>query len=104
MSVTVEQFQQYVGTNEDSDFLTGCLTSGATLVANFIGEADVPTEIVDQAVLLAASELFHRRSAPNGVAQFATMDGSSPIRVARDPMVAVYPLLQPFQAGGGFAV
>jgi hypothetical protein len=50
--------------------------------------------------LICASELFHRRSAPNGVAQFASFDGS-PIRVAKDPMNAVYPLLMPYT---GYAV
>jgi len=33
------------------------------------------------------------------VAQFASMDGT-PVRVARDPMIAVYPLLQPYVGYG----
>jgi hypothetical protein len=60
----------------------------------------VPVALRDQAILIASSELFHRRSAPNGVAQFASFDGA-PIRVAKDPMNAVYPLLQRYV---GYAV
>ena len=95
MSVTVEQLQAYVGTKEDGDYIEGCLSSATLLVNNYIKTAAVPANIKDQAVLTAASELFHRRSAPNGVAQFASLDGN-PVRIAKDPMNAVYPLLMPF--------
>jgi hypothetical protein len=95
MSVTVEQLQNYVGTKETGTFIEGCLSSATLLVNNYIKNAAVPTNIKEQAILTAASELFHRRSAPNGVAQFASLDGS-PVRIAKDPMNAVYPLLMPF--------
>jgi len=95
MSVTLAEFQAYVGTDE-TDFPQECLTSGTALVERYIGEiTTVPASIKDQAIYIASSELFHRRSAPQGVAQFASMDGT-PVRVARDPMIAVYPLLQPY--------
>jgi hypothetical protein len=96
MSVTVGEFREYVGTSEVSSFVDECLTSALALVENYIGTQTVPSVIKDQATLLCASELFHRRSAPNGIAQFASMDGSSPMRVAKDPMTAVYSLLLPF--------
>ena len=100
MAVTLGEFQAYVGTDE-TDFPQECLTSGLALVTRYIGAVTtVPADVKDQAVYIASSELFHRRSAPNGVAQFATMDGS-PVRIARDPMGAVYPLLQPYV---GYAV
>jgi hypothetical protein len=99
MAVTLEEFQAYVGTDE-TDFPQECLTSGLALVTRFIGAVTtVPTALKDQATLIASSELFHRRSAPQGVAQFASMDGP-PVRVARDPMIAVYPLLQPYVGYG----
>ena len=94
MAVTLAEFQAYVGTDE-VDFPTECLTAGAALVTRFIGTKTVPVSVHDQATLIASSELFHRRSAPNGVAQFASFDGS-PVRVAKDPMNAVYPLLLPY--------
>jgi hypothetical protein len=99
MAVTLEEFQAYVGTDE-TDFPEECLTSGLALVTRFIGAVTtVPTALKDQATLIASSELFHRRSAPQGVAQFASLDGT-PVRVARDPMIAVYPLLQPYVGYG----
>jgi hypothetical protein len=98
--VTLAEFQAYVGTDE-VDFPQECLTSGIALVTKYIGSVTtVPVALNDQAVYITASELFHRRSAPNGVAQFASFDGA-PIRVAKDPMNAVYPLLQRYV---GYAV
>lgn len=98
MAVTLEEFQAYVGT-EETAFPQECLHAGHALVTRYIGEETVPASIHDQAVYIASSELFHRRSAPQGVAQFASMDGT-PVRVARDPMIAVYPLLQPYLGFG----
>lgn len=100
MAVTLAEFQAYVGTDE-TDFPQECLTSGHQLVTRYIGSVTtVPVHIHDQATYIASSELFHRRSAPNGVAQFASFDGA-PVRVAKDPMNAVYPLLMPYV---GYAV
>lgn len=99
MAVTLAEFQAYVGTDEDT-FPQECLTGGLALVVRYIGDnTTVPESIKDQATLIASSELFHRRSAPNGVAQFASMDGS-PVRVAKDPMNAVYPILMPYVGYG----
>ena len=93
LTVSLADFQAYVGTDETGDFITSSLNAGHALVDDYQGEIVVPTQVHVQAVLITASELFHRRSAPNGIAQFASMDGA-PIRVARDPMTSVYPLLQ----------
>ena len=95
-NLTLSDLQAYIGTDETGDFINSCLDSGEYLVDKYIGSvATVPEDIHDQAVLICASELFHRRSAPNGIAQFASMDGS-PVRVAKDPMGSVYPLLLPW--------
>ena len=99
MAVTLAEFQAYVGT-EETTFPEECLTAGNALVNRYIGTKTVPVSVHDQATLIASSELFHRRSAPNGVAQFASFDGA-PIRVAKDPLNAVYPLLMPYT---GYAV
>lgn len=92
LTISLADFQAYVGTDETGDFINSCLTAGHSLVDSFQGEVEVPSQVHIQAVLITASELFHRRSAPNGVAQFASFDGN-PVRVAKDPMNAVYPLL-----------
>jgi hypothetical protein len=99
MAVDINKLAGYIGfkvvDGNNYNFEEGCITTANALVNNYVGTATVPNVIKDQAILLAASELYHRRSAPNGIAQFATMDGQ-PVRVAKDPMNAVYPLLLPF--------
>jgi hypothetical protein len=96
LTISLADFQAYVGTDETGDFIRSCLDAGHGLVDRYQGDTEgVPTQVHTQAVLICASELFHRRSAPNGVAQFASFDGS-PVRVAKDPMNAVYPLLLPY--------
>lgn len=97
---TLAQLQAYIGTDETGDFIEECLRAGNSQVGNYIGTVDtVPEAIHWHAVLICASELYHRRSAPNGIAQFASMDGS-PVRMGKDPMSAVYPLLQPYVGWG----
>jgi hypothetical protein len=99
--VTLAELQAYVGTDETGTFIESCLSAGTAQVGNYVGVITaVPDQIHRQATLICSSELFHRRSAPNGVAQFASLDGT-PVRVAKDPMGAVYPLLLPYV---GFAV
>jgi hypothetical protein len=65
-------------------------------VVAFVGTATVNADVLLRAKIECGSELFHRRSAPNGIAQFATLDGGSAVRVARDPMIGAYPLLTPY--------
>ena len=92
----------YVNTSSsDEDFVAQCWDEAKALVDAFIGDAEVPVAATERAYLEVGSELFHRRQAPNGVAQFTTIDGSA-IRVARDPMVGAYPILQRY-TGLGFA-
>jgi len=99
--VTLADLQAYIGTEETGDFIESCLDAGNAIVGNYIGESDnVPHDVHNQAILIVSSELFHRRSAPNGIAQFASMDGQ-PVRMGKDPMAAAYPLLLPFL---GYAV
>lgn len=100
-AVTLAQFQAYIGTDETGDFIESCLSAGNAHVGRFIGTMDtVPNHVHEQAILICSSELFYRRQSPQGVTQFATMDGSA-VRAAKDPMNAVYPLLQPYV---GYAV
>lgn len=93
----------YVETTR-SDQSDACLRTGAALVDTYLsggGAAEsCPEEVRERAYLEVASELFHRKNSPQGVAQFSTFDGSAPVRTARDPMVAAYPLLRPYVAGG----
>jgi hypothetical protein len=87
----------YVGApDSDNTFVNECWTQASSLVTKFVGTAVVPADVINRAIIECGSELFHRRSAPNGIAQFATLDGGSAVRVARDPMIAAIPILTPF--------
>ena len=89
---------EYVGAQSDeAEFAGECEAQAMALVSNHCGSrvAFVPQDILDRCMLEVGSELFHRRSAPSGIAQFAAPDGA-PVRVARDPMVGAYPLLRPY--------
>lgn len=64
-------------------------------------DGDYEWHVLIRAELEVGAELYHRKNTKNAVAQFASPDGS-PVRIARDPMVAAYPLLRQL-VGGGFA-
>lgn len=102
--MTAADLKDYVrATSADDDsFAAQCWEEAVELVGRYVGSATVPQTVLERAHLEVGSELFHRRNAPNGISQFATLDGSSAVRVARDPMVGAYPLLARY-VGGGFA-
>lgn len=98
MAVTADDLKAYVADDAltaDDVQITSALSTAEALVKVHVGAATVPSEITDRAVLEVASELFHRKNAPNGISQFQDFN-AAPVRVARDPMVAAYPLLAPF--------
>ena len=87
----------YVGDVPNDTFLKECADQAATLIHDQVGTATVPAEILERAQIEVAAELYHRRSAPNGIKNFADgFDGTAAIRVARDAMVAARPLLAPY--------
>lgn len=92
--MTWEDLKSYVGaTDSDNEFTEQCWDQATYLVNNFADADDVPADLMNRAYLECGSELFHRRSAPNGISQFSSFDGQ-PIRIARDPMIPVYALLR----------
>ncbi|WP_084130316.1 hypothetical protein [Demequina sp. NBRC 110055] len=100
--MTAADLQNYVNAGDsDSTFIAECNDQATALVSVYVGSTDVPLEVLDRAVLEVGAELFHRKSTKNGIAQFADQN-ANPIRVARDPMVAAYPILNRY-VGGGFA-
>ena len=91
----------YVGApDSDNSFVSDCWDQAHLLVDTFVGAVVVPATVLTRAKIECGSELYHRRSAPNGIAQFATLDGGSAVRVARDPMIGAYPLLYPYTGQG----
>jgi len=99
--VTDEDLLAYVGgTQKDLEYVGKCLVQAIMLVnAYCIRTPLIPQEILDNAYLQVGSELF-RRNAPSGIAQFSSLDGSQPVRVAKDPMTSVYPILNRWVTNG----
>lgn len=97
--LTVADLAAYVSAPEGDQFVMQCWTEAQALVDRLVGTSEVPESVLGRAYLEAGSELYHRRQAPNGIAQFATMDAPA-TRVARDPMVGVYPIIAPFIGPG----
>ena len=99
---TPEQLLDFVGGNQsDLEFAGKCVAQAIMLVnAYCVRTPEIPEEILDNAYLQVGSELFHRRNAPSGIAQFSSLDGTSPVRVAKDPMTSVYPLLNRWVVNG----
>lgn len=75
------------------------LPEARALVARYVGAATPPPEITNLAIIEVAADLFHRKSARNGVMDLGGTD-LAPFRIARDPMKAAYPILAPFVPAG----
>lgn len=90
--VTVDQLRTLVRADarESDDYLESVLASGTQLVADYVDGATVPTQILDQAVLVVAAEL-RRQGSPAGQGQTVTAT-VGPAR-ARDPLGVALPLL-----------
>lgn len=99
MALTAESLAEYVGTTSATDFVQSCWSTAAALITEHIGGSVVPAAVLDRAHLELGAELFHRKSTKNAIAQFAA-DGTPAVRIARDPMVAVRPLLDPYLEPG----
>jgi hypothetical protein len=83
----------YVGSSDvDDAFVEDCWNTAEDLIASYVQSTKIPAQVLKRCNLEVGSELYHRRSAPMGVSQYATYDGA-PIRIARDPLIGVYPLL-----------
>ena len=95
-----ETLRNYIGAStEDDAFVNECLITAELLVNEYCGtKANVPQSVKERCYLEVGSELYHRRNAPMGVAQFATYD-QSPIKIARDPLIGVYPILDRYVYG-----
>lgn len=94
----VKKTASYLGDAPETDFLSDSVLEAIALVDRHCQAApdSVPALIRDRAIVKVAAELYEQQNAPSGVRNFADMEGVTPVRVARDPMVAARPLLAPF--------
>ncbi len=100
MTVGVSDLREYVGASvSDDTFLATCLGQAVELIEIYAGDQLIPDSILDGCYLTVGSEIYQRRNAPSGITNFASPDGSA-IRLARDPLTSVYPILDRFVIGG----
>lgn len=95
--ITVGDLAAFVGAPASDPYLETCVTEAIELVNHAIGDATVPEAVRDLATREVAADIYHRRSARNGVAGFDDSDITpAPVRINRDPMVAARPILRPY--------
>lgn len=99
---TAKRLRENVGdaASLDSEQSWLIATDAVRLVTDYIGGVTVPEEVVGLACLQAARELYTQLQAPGGI--YSQFGDSAPVRLARDPLKPVYPLLATY-VGGGFA-
>lgn len=92
----------YVGAGEtDAAFAADKYAEAYSLVVAYLGDdlILVPEVALRQAALEVGSKLWARRRAPEGAAQYTTID-STPMPTPRDPLVTVYPTLRRYMRAG----
>lgn len=91
-----DDLKEYVGASTTDDaYVQECWDTAQDLVLAYANSYDVPVSVLERCFLEVGSELFHRRSAPMGIAQYASYDGT-PLRIARDPLIGVYPIINKY--------
>lgn len=101
---SLEVLAEYAGSsNPTSVYLAACRTDAIAMVADYITRngdetTQVPAHAQSRAVLEVAAELWYRKGARGGIATFDATD-MAPVRLARDPMKAAYPFLDPYLPG-----
>jgi len=99
LSVNLADFVGPLKAESDIAYATACEAEAAQLVEDYIKGYTVPEVVKVRAIREVGAELYHRRNAKNGVMQLASPDQPA-TRVARDPMVAAYPILNRYVPGG----
>ena len=90
----------YVNADDSKDALvSSCWEQAETLVGAFVGTTSLPAPARDLAITVVGADLYNRRNAPNGIAQFADFEGNA-VRIARDPLLPAYPILGRFMVIG----
>lgn len=90
---------RFVGAPASDPYVAECAAEAADLVAAHVGAraSAVPARVMARAVLEVGADLYHRRSARNGIAGFEDTDmAPAPVRINRDPLVPARPILAPW--------
>lgn len=91
---------QYVRAATGDAFVTECEQRAEALIKTHLGDATVPPVVRRAAVLEVGADLYHRRSARNGLATFGTEGEIQTARIRNDPLAAARPILAPYVGPG----
>ena len=96
IAISIDELRGYVGSPTSDDmYLAEVIGAGFSMLNTYIGSGIVPDEVSKQAQLIVCSEIYQRRSAPMGIAQFASLDGA-PMRVGKDVLASIRPMLREY--------
>lgn len=86
------------GQEPKTAFVHECATEAVDIIEHYTaGTRGIPESVLIRAAVEVAADLYHRRTARNGIAGFDDSElGASPMRINRDPMAAARPILAPF--------
>lgn len=115
MAVTADDLLELARASSDADraLAERCVTLASSYVAKYRQDQDpdgtvaVPPPVVDNAQLSCAEDIFTRSKSQNGVILENYQPGDDGagvvVRIGRDPLASVRPLLAPWYAPLGFA-
>jgi hypothetical protein len=101
MTTTVEDLADYVGAAPTEPLLPLVHASSLKMIDDYLGprgKAKCPTSVYDLATLELGSNLWVRRNSPGGITSWAS--GDVPVRLARDAMLSVAPMLARYRGLG----
>lgn len=86
------------GQEPKTAFVNECATEAVDLIEHYTaGTRGIPESVLLRATIEVAADLYHRRTARNGIAGFDDSElGAAPMRINRDPLAAARPILAPF--------
>lgn len=79
-----------------SDYVENCTTEAHDLVLAHVGNSKVPERVFERAIVEVAADLYYRRNAVNGLAQFDNGETLDVLRIGQDPLRPARAMLKPF--------
>ena len=97
-----EKLFAYVSASErDRPFVAECAASADKMLADRVGDRQVPESVLSTARLEIGANLYQRRISTIGAANYGDPATSIPgMRPALDPMTPAWPLLRPYLGPG----
>lgn len=101
-TTVAQRLQPFIGLGAGQEpktaFVQECATEAVDIIEHYtVGTKGIPESVLIRAAIEVAADLYHRRTARNGIAGFEDSElGAAPMRINRDPLAAARPILAPF--------